>query len=193
MRVSPAQLSVLRMLPVARRIARAAPRDLAVFRVLNSCRGWDTHHTPVNDVAWALEQLHDRLPDLPVGLVGHSLGGRAALLAAHLPRVRSVVALNPYVLTQDRPDLDGRRVLVVHGDDDRIASPQRSIELVRRLPEDDSVALVTVTGARHAMLRRGRLFEQLAAQFSAATLLDDRAPRSSVLRDVLAGKRWVSV
>src|SRR5689334_24858422 len=82
MRVSPTQLSVLRMVPIARRIARAGRGRLAVFRLLNSTRGWDTRHTPVDDARWALEQVRDRLGDLPVGLVGHSLGGRAALLAA---------------------------------------------------------------------------------------------------------------
>ena len=37
--VSPAQLSVLLMIPIARRIARIAPQRLAVFRVLNPRRG----------------------------------------------------------------------------------------------------------------------------------------------------------
>ena len=50
----PTQLSVLRMVPVASRIARAAPGELAVLRLLNSTRGWDAHHTPVDDVRWAL-------------------------------------------------------------------------------------------------------------------------------------------
>ena len=40
--VSPTQLSVLRMLPVAARIAHAGRGRLAVFRLLNSTRGWDT-------------------------------------------------------------------------------------------------------------------------------------------------------
>lgn len=193
MMVSPAQLSVLRMVPVARRIARAGRRDLAVFRLLNSHRGWDTSHTPVDDVGWALRELEERLPGLPVGLVGHSLGGRAALLAASYPGVRSVVALNPYVLPQDRPDLTGRRTLVVHGDDDRIASPARSIELVRRLPESSPVAFVTVAGGRHAMLRHGRTFEDLAARFTTAVLTGDDDVRSETVRAALTGQRWTTV
>ncbi len=191
--VSPTQLSVLRMVPVARRVARAARRDLAVFRLLNTHRGWDTQHTPVADVTWALEQLSDRLPALPVGLVGHSLGGRAALLAGDLPGVRSVVALNPYVLPEDRPDLGGRRTLVVQGDDDRVSSPSRTAELVARLPHPDDVALVSVSGGRHAMLRRGRLFEQLAADFTASVLLDTERARSVPVQAVLDGERRVTV
>src|SRR6059058_2130049 len=78
MMVSPAQLSVLRMIPVARRLARTGRGRLAVYRLLNTYRGWDTEHTPVQDVRWALEQLGELHPELPVCLVGHSLGGRAA-------------------------------------------------------------------------------------------------------------------
>ncbi len=43
MMVSPTQLSVLRMVPIARRIARARRGDLAVWRLLNTVRGWDAH------------------------------------------------------------------------------------------------------------------------------------------------------
>ena len=48
-------------------------------------------------------------------LVGHSLGGRAALLAGEHPSVRTVVALNPWVYPTDGADLRGRDVLVGHG------------------------------------------------------------------------------
>ena len=119
--VSPAQLSVLRMVPVARRIARDGRSRLAVHRLLNSHRGWDARTTPVMDAAWALEQVAEQHGDVPVSLVGHSLGGRAALLAGDGRQVRSVVALNPWVLPSDHVDLRGRRVLVVHGSEDRIA------------------------------------------------------------------------
>ena len=171
--VSPAQLSVLRMVPIARRLARAGRGRLAVFRVLNSSRGWDTAHTPVDDVRWALGAVADRLGDeLPTALVGHSLGGRAALLAGAESSVRSVVALNPWVYPSDRADLSGRRVLVVHGTDDRIADPDRSYAVARALCSTaDSLGYLRVDGAKHAMLRRGRVFERAAADFCTATLL----------------------
>jgi predicted esterase len=134
MAVSPAQLSVLRMVPIARRAARAGGGRLAVFRLLNSTRGWDTHHTPLRDAAWALDEIAERLGRrLPTCLIGHSLGGRAALLAAGAPEVRSAVALAPWVLPSDRPaDLEGRRILIVHGARDRVASPRRSGSSPRR-------------------------------------------------------------
>lgn len=188
--VSPAQLSVLRMVPVARRIARAGRTRLAVHRLLNSHRGWDSHITPVMDLAWALEQVTTQHGDLPVSLVGHSLGGRAALLGGSDPRVRSVVALNPWVAPTDRAEVRGARVLIVHGTDDRIALPSRSAELVRRLAATARVGYVAVPGARHAMPRRGRTFETYAAEFVTATLLDV-APRSAAVAAVLHGDAYV--
>ena len=188
--VSPTQLSVLRMVPVAHRIARAGRSRLAVHRLLNSHRGWDTRATPVVDVAWALDRVADQHGDVPVALVGHSLGGRAALLGGAAPQVRSVVALNPWVLPGDRVDLAGRRVLVVHGSEDRIALPSRSAEMARRLARSTSVGYVTVPGARHAMLRHGRTFEAYAADFVTATLLGE-PPRTPAVAAVLDGDAFV--
>jgi len=161
------------MVPIARRAARAGRGRLAVFRLLNSARGWDTHHTPLRDVDWALDQVADRLGSrLPTCLVGHSLGGRAALLAAGSPEVRSAVALAPWVLPSDRPgELAGRRILVVHGSADRIASPRRSGELAANLDAAAEVTYICVEGGKHAMLRRHGVFDGLAADFAAQTLL----------------------
>lgn len=192
--VSPTQLSVLRMIPTATRVARAGRGRLAVFRLLNSTRGWDTRHTPVDDVAWALGQLRERFEqDLPTCLVGHSLGGRAALLSAGQRDVRSVVALAPWVYDSDGETTlpPGRRILVVHGDHDRIASPQRSAHVAERLRRTADVGYVLVGGGKHAMLRHGSVFDRAAADFATATLLGDQA--SPPVRQVLEGQRLVEV
>lgn len=172
--VRPTQLSVLRMIPIARRVVRVGRGRLAVFRLLNTRRGWDTHHTPVRDARWALEQIADRLGfGLPVCLVGHSLGGRAALLSAGHEGVRSVVALAPYVYPNDvPPGLHGQQLLIVHGTQDRVASPQRSADLARLLERRTPTRYVTVEGGKHAMLRHHRRFDGLAADFACTTLLD---------------------
>jgi alpha-beta hydrolase superfamily lysophospholipase len=116
-----------------------------------------------------------RYPDLPTCLVGHSLGGRAALLAGDAPGVRGVVALNPWVYPDDRVDLTGRRVLVVHGTDDRIASPSRSRAVAMRIARTaESMDYVSIEGGKHAMLRHGREFERAAADFTRQTLLGPR-------------------
>ena len=188
MRVSPAQLSVLRMIPIAQRIEREGRGELAVFRLLNSRRGWEIKHTPVHDVRWALEQIPEILRrTLPVCLVGHSLGGRAALLAAGEPSVAGAVALAPWVLPSDDPrGVEGKPLLIVHGSEDRVASPARAAALAARLHQRTEVSFVLVDGARHAMLRHHREFGRRAAEFATATLLRGRgsAPEASARRRV---------
>lgn len=167
--VSARQPSVLRMIPVAARIAHAGRGRLAVYRLLNSSRGWNAARTPVDDVRWALDQIG---AGLPAALVGHSLGGRAALLAAADERVTGVVALNPWVYVTDGQGVRGRDILVVHGDADRIASPERSRAVADRLAGANRVEYVTVPGGNHAMLGRGSgAFSRRAADFTVRTLL----------------------
>jgi predicted esterase len=201
--VSPTQLSVLRMVPIATRIAHRGGGRLAVFRLLNSVRGWDSEHTPVDDARWALDQIARRLgPELPVGLVGHSLGGRAALLAAREPTVRSAVALAPWVYPTDAAGgLPGRDILIVHGTADRIARPANSQAVAEALVRhtvggglgraDGAVGYVRVAGAKHAMLKHHAVFDGLAADFAVATLLG--AEVGGVVGRVLAGERWIDV
>jgi len=193
MMVSPAQLSVLRMIPIARRIARVGQTRLAVFRVLNTARGWDTHHTPVQDAQWALDRAAERLGErLPTCVVGHSLGGRAALLIAGRPHVRSAVALAPWVYPTDVPvGLSGQRILIVHGSKDRIASPDRSAALAKRMSLDADVGYISIEGGKHAMLRRHALFDRLAAEFAAVTLLGTSS--TGPIARVEAGESWIRI
>ncbi len=168
MMVSPTQLSVVRMIPIARRVARAG-RDLAVFRLLNSRRGWETSHTPVHDARWGLDQIAERLGErLPTCLVGHSLGGRAAILTAPAPEVVSVCALAPWVYETDVPRglRSDTEILIVHGDRDRIASPARAQALAQRI----GARFEVVEGGKHAMLSHHGAFSRAAADFAARTL-----------------------
>jgi len=171
--VSPTQLSVVRMIPIARKVARAGKGELAVFRLLNSRRGWDTSHTPVSDAQWALNQMAERLGErLPTCLVGHSLGGRAAILTSDRSEVRSAVALAPWVYPHDHPPaMDGQRIVIVHGTKDRIASPTRAFELAKRLSQLTPTAFVAVRDGKHAMLARHGVFSNFAAHWATATLL----------------------
>ena len=171
MGVCPTQLSVVRMIPIARRISRDGGARLAVFRLLNSRRGWDSSQTPLDDVLVALDELAGRLGPLPVCLVGHSLGGRAALLAGGEDAVRGVVALAPWVLPSDDVSaLAGKPVLIVHGADDRVASPARARLIAERLGPG---TLELVPGAGHAMLRHHSRFSGAASRFARDVLLRD--------------------
>jgi alpha-beta hydrolase superfamily lysophospholipase len=190
--VSPTQLSVLRMIPIAHRIARAGAGRLAVFRLLNSARGWDARQTPVDDAAWAVVRLRERYGDRPVALVGHSLGGRAALLAGGQDGVAGVVALNPWVHPEESIDLRGRPALIVHGTDDRVALPERSAAVARRLARTADVGYISIPEANHAMLRHGRRFETYATEFVTATLLGREGRRlSQPVAAVLDGAAFV--
>jgi dienelactone hydrolase len=190
--VSPAQLSVLRMIPIANRIAHQGHGQLAVFRLLNSARGWDTSSTPVDDARWALDQIRNRhYGPLPTALVGHSLGGRAALLTAAEPEVTTVVALAPWVYPTDGAAgaLD-RRILLVHGSADRIASPTNAVAVARTLSKTCRVAFVCVGGGSHAMLRHRNRFDGLAADFVTGTLLNDK--RSGPIANNLLEEAWTT-
>lgn len=193
MAVSPAQLSVLRMIPVAGRIAAVTRPQLAVLRLLNSRRGWDSTHTPVADVDWALGEIAGRWgADLPVALVGHSLGGRAALLSAGQAQVSGVVALAPWVYPDDvARGLHDTPILIIHGDEDRVAPPERSRRLAAALERETPVSYVTVAGGKHAMLGRRRAFDGLAADAVAWMLLGE--VRSSVIETVAEGQRELRV
>jgi pimeloyl-ACP methyl ester carboxylesterase len=193
MPVSPTQLSVVRMIPIASRIGRAGKGRLAVFRLLNSQRGWGGDHTPVDDARWALERIAERLGDaLPACLVGHSLGGRAALFAAGEPAVRSAVALAPWVYpSDDPPGLSGRRILIVHGTEDRIARPERSAAVARTMSRTADVGYVRIQGGKHAMLRHGGRFDGLAAEFAVTTLLGE--PAKGPLARIEAGEPLVAI
>ena len=160
------QLSVLRMIPIASRIAAQPPGDLAVFRLLNSHRGWDEQQTPVDDAHWALTELANRFGGrLPASLVGHSLGGRAALLSGSHPDVVSVVALNAYLYERDGlADLSGRRVIFAHGTADRVASPARAEAVARAVARSADVEFGRVNGGNHAMLNRRRIFERITVE-----------------------------
>ncbi len=176
------QVAVLRMLPFAYRIGRAGSGRVAVARLRNATRGWnatgDQQPAPVRDAEWALGQLTERFPGLPIGLVGHSMGGRTAMRIGGHPQVRGIVGLAPWLPPGEPVDqLADRRVLLMHGDADRMTSAAATAAFAGRLEAvGASVSLVAVSGDGHAMLRRAELWHELSAQFVLSTLLPDFEP-----------------
>lgn len=184
--------AVVRMIPFARTLARYD--GLVIARLRYRVRGWNGHEqSPVADARWALTELRAQYPEQPMALIGHSMGGRTALTIADEPRVRSVVALAPWIEQRDRIEpLAGRRLLIVHGDRDRITDPAASARFAERAAAVAAVSYVRMAGTEHAMLRRARVWQDLAATFVAATVLNE-APAgmtdvSNVVARVLAGE-----
>ena len=183
MRVRANQLAVLRMAPFATGLRRAAAdRGLVVARVRYRYRGWNgDEKSPVEDVMWALDQLDARFGGLPTALVGHSMGGRAAMYSAGHPSVTTVVGLAPWIEPGDRVDpLTGRALLVAHGTGDRMTSNVNSARFTHEAAAvARSASFVAVEGEKHAMLHRASLWHELSTGFVTATLLG-MSPEESV-------------
>jgi dienelactone hydrolase len=197
------QLAVLRMRPFARRIARRGTGRVVVARLRYASRGWNAtlgSPAPVADAEWALRRLIERFPDLPIGLVGHSMGGRAALRVGGNPQVRGIAALAPWLPPREPVDqLAGRRVLLMHGSADRMTSPAGTAAFAERLEAAGAaVSLVSVYGEGHAMLRRAQLWHELSTQFVLSTVLPDFQPvawrgASDLLDQVVRGRVRLSL
>jgi dienelactone hydrolase len=196
--VRPSQLAVLRMVPIARRIARLGARRLVVARLRYRVRGWNgAEQSPVGDARWALDQLTSRFGELPIGLVGHSMGGRTALRVGGYPGVRSIVALAPW-LPPGEPiaQLTGRRILLAHGSDDRMTSPKGTAALANQLRQAGiACSFVEISGERHGMLKQPRLWHDLTAGFLISTLLNqsDTGRVPNLLQRVIEGEPRITV
>lgn len=161
------QLTYVRMTPFARDLARHGRRHgLLVAQLSYRYRGWnapDLDH--VTDTRWALDEL--RRHEAPVVLVGHSMGGRAALHAADDPSVLGVCALAPWTEPAEPVgQLAGKSLLIAHGDRERWTDPRLSYDYaVRAKAVTDDVCRFDVLGDGHAMLRRAGEWTRLVRSF----------------------------
>ncbi len=172
---------VLRMRPIGWAIRRHRP-DLALAFLRYRCRGWNGDGAGArHDVADAIARLKERTPDLPVILVGHSMGGRVAIHAADDAQVCGVVALAPW-LPRGEPtqQLHGVDLVVLHGTNDRRTSPELSAEYARAAEGTArSVRFVAIPGGDHPMLRHAPTWHRLTSEAVAAIAQEqtNRSPR----------------
>ncbi|MBQ0851175.1 alpha/beta fold hydrolase [Streptomyces sp. BH-SS-21] len=153
----PWHLAAVRMKPFVRAVARATPDDdVLLAEVRYRVRGWNGGDADaLRDARRALEELQRLAPDVPVVLVGHSMGGRAALRAAGAPQVHGVLALAPWC-PEGEPvaQLREKEVVVLHGDRDRVTDPRLSKAFAHRARAAGArAAFVDMVGGDHAMLR----------------------------------------
>lgn len=133
-------------------------------------RGWNPPgQDPVDDVLDVLDGLAGNGPAV---LVGHSMGGRAAVHAAAHPRVVGIVALAPW-LTEEDPvhTVQHRGVVLAHGERDRWVPGALSAHWATRARGvPDTLARFVVPGDNHLLIRHPRRWHRLAVRASSALL-----------------------
>ncbi|MGB3827787.1 MAG: prolyl oligopeptidase family serine peptidase [Ornithinimicrobium sp.] len=163
------QASVVRVMPFARAIVRRGRRDVAVAFLKYAVRGWNGAGDPVLDARWALSEIEAAYGDLPLGLLGYSMGGRVALELAGECTPRALVTLSAWVEPSDVGrwrSCPSMTALLLHGSADRVTDPQGSelaAEALRR--GGSAVEVEIVPGDTHAILKNARYWHRRAADF----------------------------
>jgi dienelactone hydrolase len=184
-RSRPRHLSAARLVPVARSLHRQLePLGVEVRMLRYRFRGWNrAEASPVTDAIWALAQIREEHPGLPVVLVGHSMGGRAALRTAGDPSVVGVVALAPWCERGDPvAQLTGQRLRILHGSRDKWTDPRASYALAAAAADLGADVRWTDMGpVGHFMVRHARHWSAMTAYLVRDALLAaglDGMPRS---------------
>ena len=150
-------LSLVRMRAVEQFVSAAAgDRGLTTYVLRYRVAGWNgVAADAYADVRWSLERLRAEHGDVPVVLVGHSMGGRAALRAGGERQVSAICALAPWTPPGEPvAHLRDRTVAILHGRGDRWVPAALSAEFAARAQEAGAhVARFTVAGG-HSMIRR---------------------------------------
>jgi len=155
--VSGTSLSWRRARGLARALERPLNQDgIGVWVLRYRTVGWNGDGADkIADARWALDRAEAELGDVPVVLVGHSMGGRTACRAADHELVRGVVALAPWLPPTDPIDaLAGRELHAAHGRRDHVTRARDTRAYVDRAREVAGAASFTDMGDRgHYMLR----------------------------------------
>jgi hypothetical protein len=158
---------------------RLAEAGVAVALLRFTVKGWepsagtgttDAHAglalvpPPVADTRRALEALRREHTDLPVVLLGHSMGARTAAWVADDPSVLGVVGLAPW-FPRDDPvaPLVGKHLVAAHGRYDRITSAKATVRYVGRAQSvAASARFVDMGKVGHYMVRGVRRWNATA-------------------------------
>ncbi|TVT48399.1 lysophospholipase [Amycolatopsis rhizosphaerae] len=168
--VNPWNTAYLRMVPLAKAVHRAGAAHGVEVRLLrNRVRGWNEPALhPVVDARWALARISRERPEVPVFLLGHSMGGRVALRVADDPAVTAVCALAPWTPPGEPVEpVTGRTVVIAHGSQDRITRPAESYRYAQRARYTaDRLARFELMLEGHAMLARPGAWNRLVSEFT---------------------------
>jgi thioesterase domain-containing protein len=172
-------LSYRRALGLARALGRSLHDEGVGLWVLRyRTVGWNGGGADrIADARWALEQIRAEHGDLPVVLLGHSMGGRTACHVADDPHVRGVVALAPWLPPAEPvAALTGREMHAAHGRRDHVTRASDTRAYVERAREVASAASFTDMGDRgHYLLRGIRAWNAFALDRIRRILAAERA------------------
>lgn len=174
-----ANLPALRMRPLATALLRETFHDdVLVAHVRYRHRGWNGAHAhPVADTLRALDELRRLTGPVPVVLIGHSMGGRAALRAAVDAQVKGVIALAPW-WPADEPTahLADRIVIALHDEADRVTSAADTWSCLTRAQSAGArVRGIRMPHGGHSMIREARQWHRITAE-AATTILHRNLP-----------------
>ncbi len=158
---------------------RVLSEGLSLWLLRFAVRGWNAgvgaEPSPLADARWALDRAAEEHPDVPVVLLGHSMGARTAVHVADHPGVAGVVGLAPWLEPGDPVHpLAGRHLIAGHGSRDKITSAAMTREYVARARGVATSAEFEDLGRLgHYMLHRPRDWNRFALRSTLGVL--DRA------------------
>ncbi|MFT4087749.1 MAG: alpha/beta hydrolase [Gordonia sp. (in: high G+C Gram-positive bacteria)] len=177
------QGSALRMYPFTASIQALFGPAVRVHQATYRVYGWNGGQaSPMPYARASLERLKRRYPDVPIALIGHSMGGRIVAQLGDDERVSDILALAPWWQFADwRQIHDDARVVAIHGENDTLTRPKRTAKGIAELADRGLDArFISVPAGGHAMLDHIGLWQGEALKFVGTALSrSSSAKRSS--------------
>lgn len=163
----------LRMLPFARDVERRSHGRIGAAVLRLAVRGWNEPELPaVRDTEWALDRLNRRYPNLPIALVGHSMGGRVMLNLFNDDHVDAAVGLAPWITEEYQPaEYTSKPLTILHGRTDLTTSPKDSAAFVDGANAAGGHASFVSMPGGHSMVRDALDWQRKTSQFLIDSLL----------------------